>query len=85
MRSLIDILPELIELAVFSLGSVALSVAGLFIEQFALASAQGGQTVLAGWATVIGGVALLSAYFLATDKAASSFRTLRGDSVTTTE
>ncbi|WP_435074538.1 hypothetical protein [Halorubrum sp. HHNYT27] len=79
MRSIVEILPEAIELVAVSLGSVGLSVAGLFIERFALASAQSSQTVLAGWAAGIGCVVLLSAYFLATDRVADGLRELRRD------
>ena len=49
MRSLIETLPAVLELAVVGLGSVARSVAGPFIERFALASARSGRAVLAGW------------------------------------
>ncbi|QZP39263.1 hypothetical protein [Halobaculum magnesiiphilum] len=73
MDSALEILPELLELVVFGLGSAGLSVAGLYIEQFALTTAQSGQTLLAGWAAVIGCVVLVFAYLLATDKAAKSY------------
>jgi len=49
MRSLIEALSASLELAVVGLGSVARSAAGPFIERFALAGAQGGRGVLAGW------------------------------------
>lgn len=48
MRSLMETLPAVIGLAAVGLGSVARSVAGPFIERFALASARSGRAVLAG-------------------------------------
>jgi len=72
MSSVLEILPELLELIVFGLGSAGLSIAGLYIEQFALTSAQTGRTVIAVWAAVIGCVVLAFAYLMATDKAANS-------------
>jgi hypothetical protein len=73
MTSVLELLSELLELFVFSIGSAGLSVAGLYIERFALTSAQTGRTVIAVWAAVIGCVVLAFAYLMATDKAANSF------------
>jgi hypothetical protein len=77
MSSVLEVLPELLELVVFGLGSAGLSVAGLYIEQFALTSAQTGRTVIAVWAAVIGCVVLAFAYLMATDKAANSFKKVK--------
>lgn len=79
MSLALGILPELLELAVFVFASAGLSLAGLYIERFALASAQSGQTVLAVWAIVVGGVVLFFAYFLASHKAASSYAKIKGE------
>jgi len=85
MDSVLEILPELLELVVFSLGSAGLSVAGLFIEHFALTSAQTGRTVIAVWAAGFGCVVLAFAYFMATDKAAHSFAKFKHELTESTE
>jgi len=77
MKSAFEILPELLELVVFGLGSAGLSVAGLYIEQFALISVQTGRTVIGVWAAVIGCVVFAFAYLMATDKAAHSFEKVK--------
>jgi len=77
MNSAFEVLPELLELVVFSLGSVGLSVAGLYVEQFALTSVQTGQTVTGAWAAVIGCVVLGFAYLMATDKAVPSLEKVK--------
>lgn len=75
--SIAVLLPELLELLLFSLGSLGLSVAGVYIERFALSTLQTGDPVTAAWAGVIGGVALVVAYFLATDKVAGKAADVR--------
>ncbi len=75
--SVLTLLPELVELLLFSLGSLGLSVAGVYIERFALSTLQTGDPVTAAWAGVIGGVALVVAYFLATDKVAGKLTDIR--------
>ena len=85
MSSVLEVLPEILELIVFSLGSAGLSVAGLYIEQFALTSAQTGGTVIAVWAAVIGCVVLAFAYLMATDKAANSFMKVKRELADSTE
>lgn len=72
MSSVGELLPELFEFLVFGLGSAGLSVAGVYIEPFALTSARTGQIVIAAWAAVMGAVVLAFAYLIATDKAADS-------------
>ncbi|MFB6107572.1 MAG: hypothetical protein ABEJ82_01870 [Haloplanus sp.] len=61
-------LPELVELLAFGVGTVALSVAGFSIEQFAMTSLQSGQPKLGAWAGFVGLVTLAFAVLLATDK-----------------
>lgn len=75
--SLLALLPELLELLLFSLGSLGLSVAGVYIERFALSALQTGDPVTAAWAGFVGGVALVVAYFLATDKVAGKVADIR--------
>jgi hypothetical protein len=66
--SLFELLPELLELLVFGLGSVLLSVAGVYIERFALVTAEGGQLELGLWVALMGVMAFYFAYLTVTDK-----------------
>ena len=77
MNLAFEALPELLEFVVFGLGSAGLSVAGLYIEQFALTAVQTGRNLIGVWAAVIGCVALGFAYLMATDKAADSFEKVK--------
>lgn len=74
---LLELLPELIALAVFGLSSAGLAVAGAYIEQFALTTIQSGEMMLGLWAGVIGAVVLMFAYLLATDKFATKLKSIR--------
>lgn len=85
MASVLELLPQLLELLVLSLGSAGLSVAGLYIERFALTSVQTGRTVIAVWAAVIGCVVLAFAYLMATDKATHSFAKVKRELADSTE
>jgi ribulose 1,5-bisphosphate synthetase/thiazole synthase len=64
----VEVLPEVIELMIVGIGSVALTVVGALVERFALITALEGQPALGGWFAVMGGMALLFAYLLFTDK-----------------
>ncbi|ELZ65264.1 hypothetical protein C5B91_07645 [Haloferax sp. Atlit-10N] len=75
--SLVDLLPELLELLVFSLGSAGLSLAGAYIERFALVTFEQGNVEIAAWAVVMGAVALYFAYNVGTDKVRPKFRDVR--------
>jgi len=75
--SIAVLLPELLELLLFSLGSLGLSLAGVYIERFALSTLQTGDPITAAWAGLIGAVALVVGYFLATDKAAGKVTDIR--------
>ena len=65
---LIALLPELVELAVFGVGSLLLSGVGVYVERFALSMIESGQLELGAWAAVMGAVAFGFAYLLATDQ-----------------
>ncbi|GGJ09935.1 hypothetical protein GCM10008995_19840 [Halobellus salinus] len=65
---LLELLPELVEIVLFGVGSVGLTVIGVFIERFALLTALDGETLLGGWFAVMGCMALLFGYLLFTDK-----------------
>lgn len=65
---LFELLPEIIEILILGIGSVSLSVAGVFIERFALLTALDGEALLGGWFAVMGCMAFLFAYLLFTDK-----------------
>lgn len=74
---LLTLLPELLELLLFGTGAVVLSVAGFYIERFALATMQGGQPKLAAWFGFVGLVTFGFAYLLATDKFHPKLRRVR--------
>ncbi|MGQ4556359.1 hypothetical protein [Halobellus sp. GM3] len=78
--SLLELAPAFIELLVFSVGSLGLSLAGVYIERFAFATAQTGEPMLGLWAGVMGAVALYFAYLLATDKVSAALTGL-GDAM----
>jgi len=77
--SLLELAPELLELAFFAVSSVALTVAGALIEQFALTTAQSGDLKIGLWAAVIGTVALYIAFLLMTDKFTAKLAMIRSE------
>ena len=83
--ALLELLPVLFELSVFSLGAVGLSLAGAYVERFAVATAQHGQPLLALWAAVMGAVALYFAYSLTIDRVAPTLSELTGQASPPTE
>jgi hypothetical protein len=74
---LLDLLPELVELVVLGLATTGLSLAGTYIEQFALTTLQHGDTVLGLWAVFFGAVVLLFAFRIGTDKLATRVTAFR--------
>ncbi|KTG30562.1 hypothetical protein [Haloferax profundi] len=66
--SFAELLPDLFELLVFGLGSAGLSVAGAYIERFALLTIEHGDLGFGAWAVVMGAAVLYFAYLLGTDK-----------------
>jgi len=66
--ALLELFPELLELLVFGLGSVGLSIAGLYIERFALATVESGNAKLGAWLAFMGFMAFYFAYLMSTDK-----------------
>ncbi|MFB6096840.1 MAG: hypothetical protein ABEJ74_05585 [Haloferacaceae archaeon] len=75
--ALLELLPELLELAFFGLGTVALTVFGAYVERFALVTAQAGSAKLGAVVGLIGAVALYFAYLMATDKLSPKVAQLR--------
>jgi len=76
---LLELLPVLAEFLLFGLASVGLSIFGLYLEHFAVATLQTGDPKLGVWAGVMGAVALYFAYLLATDRAAAALAALRAE------
>ncbi|MUW15085.1 hypothetical protein GJ633_10765 [Halorubrum sp. CBA1125] len=72
-----ELLPELLELLFFGVATLGLSLLGVYIEGFALASVRSGDLMLGLWAGSIGVVALAFAYFTGTDKFAAKLRDLK--------
>jgi hypothetical protein len=66
--TLLELLPELLELLAFGLGSLGLSAAGFYIERFALATAESGQVKLGAWLGLMGLMAFYFAYLMGSDK-----------------
>ena len=75
--SLVDLLPDLLELVVFGIGSAVLSAAGAYIERFALLTIQHGDPGFGAWAVVMGGAVLYFAYLLGSDKFHPKLREVR--------
>ena len=74
---LLDLLPEVLELVLFGLGAAVLSVAGAYIERFAMLTYQHGDPAVGLWAVVPGAVCFLFAYLLTTDKFLPKLRAVR--------
>jgi hypothetical protein len=74
---LAELLPDFLELLVFGLGSAALSVAGAYIERFALLTLEHGNLEIGVWAVVMGAMALYFAYTIGTDKFHPKLREVR--------
>ena len=68
LADLLELLPELLELGLFGLGTVVLSVAGAYAERAAFATIQSGQSALGVWMAFMGVMAFFFAYLMATDK-----------------
>ncbi|KAB1197975.1 MULTISPECIES: hypothetical protein [Haloferax] len=75
--SFVELLPDLLELLVFGLGSAVLSLAGAYIERFALLTVQHGDLGFGAWAVVMGAAVLYFAYLLGTDKFHPKLREVR--------
>lgn len=75
--TLLEVLPEVLELAFFGIRSLVLSVGGVYLERFALLTANDGQVALGGWVALMGLMAFYFAYLLLTDKFQSKLATLR--------
>jgi len=65
---IVELLPEVLELVFFGLGSLLLAGAGALIERFAVLTVLGGQLALGGWIACFGMIAFYFAYLLFTDK-----------------
>ncbi|WP_248895167.1 hypothetical protein [Haloplanus halobius] len=74
---LLALLPELFELLAFGVGSLGLSVAGLYIERFAIAVFESGNAKLGAWIALLGAMAFYFAYLMATDKFRPKLASLR--------
>ena len=68
LAELLDLLPELLELGLFGLGTVVLSVAGVYTERAAFAAVQSGQSALGAWIAFMGAMAFFFACLMVTDK-----------------
>ena len=66
--TLLELLPELLELLAFGVGTVGLSMFGLYIERFALATVESGHVKLGAWLAFMGAMAFYFAYLMSTDK-----------------
>lgn len=75
--SIVELLPDLLELSVFGAGSAVLSLAGAYIERFGLLTVEHGNTDLGAWAVVMGLAVLYFAYLVGTDKFWPKLRDVR--------
>jgi len=76
--ALLELFPILFELSAFGIGALGLSLAGAYVERFALATFQHGQPLLAVWAAVMGAIALYFAYSITTDRVVPALFALAG-------
>lgn len=74
---LVELLPELVELLLFSVGSLVLSVVGAYLEHFAFVTIGSGQVALGGWEALMGLLAIYFSYLLLTDKCWPRFTAFR--------
>ncbi|WP_153552256.1 hypothetical protein [Halomicrobium sp. LC1Hm] len=65
---LFDLFPELVELLAAGLSTAVLSVAGTYVERFAFATIQTGDTTAGAWAAFMGVAMLFLAYVVVTDR-----------------
>ncbi|MFB6123306.1 MAG: hypothetical protein ABEJ78_07585 [Haloferacaceae archaeon] len=79
--TLLELLPSLLELVVYAASTVGLSVAGVYIERFALVTVEGGQPKLGAWVALMGAMAFYFAYLTATDKLRPKLAAVRGNLV----
>jgi hypothetical protein len=75
--SVLEVLPEMLEVVLFGIGGAVLSLAGTYIEQFAVQTATHGQTALGAWVGFIGLLTLFFAYLLITETFWPKFIALR--------
>jgi hypothetical protein len=75
--SILELLPELVELLVFGVGATGLTLVGGYIERFALLTVQSGEVALGLWAVVMGAVCFAFAYFLTMDRVVPTLSALR--------
>ena len=75
--SVLEVLPEILEVAMFGIGGAVLSLAGTYIEQVAVQTATDGQTALGVWVGFIGLLAFFFAYLVITDTFWPKFIALR--------
>ena len=68
---------ELLELALFGIGGVGLSIAGAYLERVALVTAESGQPKLGAWIAFVGVMAFYFAYLFGTDKFGPKVAALR--------
>jgi len=61
----------------FGIGSLSLSIGGVWIERTAFLTVQGGQSTLGGWVALIGILAFYFAYLMFTDKFIPRIKILR--------
>jgi hypothetical protein len=75
--SLLELLPEALELALVTVGSLVLSLAGAYIERFAFVTLESGELGHAAWAAFMGAMVLYFAYLLVTDQFVPRFLSIR--------
>ena len=78
MHAILDLLPELLSLAFYAVGTVGLSALGVYLEEFALETAAAGQPKLGLWIAFMGCMAFYFGPFLmGYHEALPRFRALR--------
>jgi Ni,Fe-hydrogenase I cytochrome b subunit len=73
----LEVLPAVLELLAYSIGSLVLSGAGFYIETTAYNTLIGGETTLGLWLGFVGAIALYAGLRLARDNLSSTFRSVQ--------
>jgi len=64
LSTLLELWPALVELFFYAAGTVVLSGLGVYLEEFALETAAGGQMALGAWLAVMGAMAFYFGLYL---------------------
>ncbi|MFB6108760.1 MAG: hypothetical protein ABEJ82_07970 [Haloplanus sp.] len=73
----VELVPALLEVVAFAVGTAGLASLGAYTERFALVTVQSGEPKLGAWVALMGAMAFYFAYLMATDKLRPGVASLR--------